>query len=207
MEEDAAPRRLIRAIAERDFEGIAATFAPDARMRMLVPRGALEDNGSQAIADRFQLWFGTYAEVELESSEVVRIAHRFRVTWRFRVIPPAGADMNAPKAIEQVVFCDVEGSTIRAIDLLCSGFIAEASTAGAGMHSFDARDLGCADGLAEQFRGQIGAIPVGDVLEVIVADPASKSDLPALARMLGHTVLSAERRPGERLAIAVERRK
>src|SRR5437588_2109670 len=84
-----APERLISAIADRDFKAIAATFAPDAKMRMLVPRGALEDIGSQAIADRFERWFGTYATVELESSEVQPIAHRVRAVWRLRVVPPA----------------------------------------------------------------------------------------------------------------------
>jgi TusA-related sulfurtransferase len=201
------PGRLIGAIAERDFGALAATFAPDATMRMLVPRGALEDQGSEAIAARFERWFGSYAELELESSEVTTIAHRVRAVWRLRVTPPAEAEMNASKTIEQVVFMDVEGGRIRALDLLCSGFIAEASAAEGSRHSIDAGELGCADGLAERFREEIGAIPVGDVLEVVVGDPAAKADLPALARMLGHTILSAEARPGERLAISVEKRR
>jgi TusA-related sulfurtransferase len=201
------PARLVRAIAERDFKAVATTVAPDATMRMLVPRGALEDFGNQAIADRFERWFGSYATLELESSEVVPMAHRVRIVWRLRVTPPAESEIGAPKHVEQVLFCDVEGTTIRAIDLLCSGFIAEPSAPEAARHSFDAGELGCADGLAEGFRKQIGAIPVGDVLEVVVSDPAAKSDLPALARMLGHSILSAEARPDERLAITVEKRR
>jgi TusA-related sulfurtransferase len=201
------PERFLLALAERDFEALAGTLATDATMRMLVPRGPLEDSGSQAIADRFERWFGSYATLELEASEVVPMAHRIRVVWRLRVTPPAESELRAAKEVEQVAFCDVEGSKIRAIDLLCSGFIAELSAPEAARHSFDAGELGCADGLADGFRQQIGAIPVGDVLEVVVSDPAAKSDLPALARMLGHSILSAEARPGERLAITVEKRR
>lgn len=202
-----APERLIRALADRDFKALAANIAPNATMRMLVPRGALEDSGNQAIADRFERWFGSYAGFELESSEVVPMAHRVRIVWRFRVTPHPESEIGASKKVEQVEFCDVEGTTIRAIDLLCSGFIAELSAPGAARHSFDAGELGCAGGLAESFRQQIGAIPVGDALEVVVSDPAAKSDLPALARMLGHSILSAEARPGERVAVTVEKRR
>jgi TusA-related sulfurtransferase len=202
-----APARLIRALADRDFKALAATIAPNATMRMLVPRGPLEDSGNQAIADRFERWFGSYATFELESSEVVPMAHRVRIVWRFRVTPHAESEIRASKKVEQVVFCDVEGTTIRAIDLLCSGFIAELSAPEAARHSFDTGELGCGDGLAEGFRREIGAIPVGDALEVVVSDPAAKSDLPALARMLGHSILSAEARPGERIAITVEKRR
>jgi TusA-related sulfurtransferase len=202
-----APERLIRAVADRDFKALAATIAPNATMRMLVPRGPLEDSGNQAIADRFERWFGSYAKFELERSEVVPMAHRVRIVWRFRVTPHAESEIRASKEVEQVLFCDMEGTTIRAIDLLCSGFIAELSAPEGARHSFDAGDLGCGAGLAEGFRRQIDAIPVGDALEVVVSDPVAKSDLPALARMLGHSILSAEARPGERLAITVEKRR
>ena len=77
----------------------------------------------------------------------------------------------------------------------------------AGTHRFDAGNLGCADGLASEFRRRIGAIPVGDVLVVTARDPAAKEDLPPLARMMGHAVLSIESPGDGRLLFTVERRR
>ena len=72
-------------------------------------------------------------------------------------------------------------------------------------HRFDAGTLSCADGLAQEFRRRILAIPQGDVLVVETVDPAAKEDLPPLARMMGHKVRSVEPSDGGRLLITVER--
>jgi TusA-related sulfurtransferase len=96
---------------------------------------------------------------------------------------------------------------VRGIDLPCSGFrpmdVEEDDMT--GMHEFDAGSLGCADGLAGEFRTQIGIIPVGDVLIVTARDPAAREDLPSLARMMGHTVRSVETPGDGRLLMTVER--
>jgi TusA-related sulfurtransferase len=92
-----------------------------------------------------------------------------------------------------------------AFDLLCSGFHPLRGPATSGIHEFDAGTLGCADGLAGEFRKQIGAIPVGDVLLVTARDPAAREDLPPLARMMGHTVRSVETPGDGRLLMTVER--
>jgi TusA-related sulfurtransferase len=72
-------------------------------------------------------------------------------------------------------------------------------------HEFDAADLGCADGLATEFRRQMQQIAVGDVLVVSTTDPAAKEDLPPLARMMGHVVRSIETPGDGRLLVSVER--
>lgn len=59
-------------------------------------------------------------------------------------------------------------------------------------HKYDAGDLGCGNGLPQEFRRQVNSIPVGDVLEVITRDPSAKEDLPSLARLLGHEVISVK---------------
>lgn len=199
------PERFLAALTDRDFEALAGILAPDATMRMLLPRGPQEVSGNQAIAACFARWFGGYARIELLGSELVPIAHRSRMGWRFRVTPSAESGATDSSLIEQTAFFDIGRTAIRAIDLLCSGFLPERAWYEGARHTFDAGELGCADGLAEQFRGRIDAIAVGDRLEILVSDPAAKSDLPALARMLGHSILSAEARPGERLAITVEK--
>jgi TusA-related sulfurtransferase len=73
------------------------------------------------------------------------------------------------------------------------------------VHSFDAGDLSCATGLAEEFRRQIQQIPLGDQLLVTTGDPSAKEDLPPLARMMGHTVRSIETSREGSLVIDVER--
>lgn len=77
----------------------------------------------------------------------------------------------------------------------------------AGHHIYDAGTRGCSEGLAKEFRLRMGAIPVGDVLEVVVRDPAAKEDLPPLARMLGQLVRSVQAHDDGRLVICVERAK
>ncbi|MCA1834542.1 MAG: sulfurtransferase TusA family protein [Actinomycetota bacterium] len=72
-------------------------------------------------------------------------------------------------------------------------------------HEFDAGGMGCADGLAGEFRRRMQAIPVGDVLVVTTHDPAAKEDLPPLARMMGHVVRSIEDPGDGRLLVTVER--
>jgi len=73
------------------------------------------------------------------------------------------------------------------------------------VHTFDAGDLSCATGLAEEFRRQIRRIPLGDELLVTTGDPSAKEDLPPLARMMGHTVRSIEASRDGSLVIDVER--
>ena len=73
------------------------------------------------------------------------------------------------------------------------------------VRTFDAGDLSCATGLAEEFRKQIQAIPLGDELLVTTGDPSAKEDLPPLARMMGHTVRSIENSGDGSLVIDVER--
>jgi TusA-related sulfurtransferase len=73
------------------------------------------------------------------------------------------------------------------------------------VHTFDAGDLSCATGLAEEFRKQMQRIPLGDELLVTTGDPSAKEDLPPLARMMGHTVRSIESSRDGSLVIDVER--
>lgn len=72
---------------------------------------------------------------------------------------------------------------------------------------YDAGDLGCGDGLPREFRSRLNAIPLGAALEVTVRDPAAKADLPPLARMMGHRILSEEAHGDGRLVMIVERAK
>lgn len=110
--------------------------------------------------------------------------------------------------VEQVAILDLGPGGIERLDLLCSGFQPEQSAeASDSVTVFDAGGLGCADGLAPEFRRRLAGVSVGGVLAVVVADPAAKADLPALARMLGHAVRSTEEHEDGRLTITVEKRR
>ncbi len=199
MEMLSTGRAFVRALSARDFEAVRAMLADGVRFRMLLPRGPEEVRGADAAAQTFARWFGAHV-LEVEASAVDGVADRLSVSYRLRVRGEEGW-----RQIEQRLFAAVgEGGRMETIDLLCSGFRLLPEPA-AGVHQFDAGDLGCADGLADEFRRRIEAIRVGEVLVVAARDPAAKEDLPALARMMGHAVRSVEAPGDGQLLITVER--
>jgi len=72
-------------------------------------------------------------------------------------------------------------------------------------HYFDAGDMSCGDGFAAEFRRRMEQIPMGDVLVATVRDPSAKTDVPPLARMMGHDVRSVDERPDGSLVFTVAR--
>jgi TusA-related sulfurtransferase/ketosteroid isomerase-like protein len=194
-------RNFVEALAGRDLEALRAAVSEGIRFRLLLPKGAQQEDGAAATAGRFIGWFGDAEALELQASTVDWVADRMAITYRFRL-----QDRDGWKLIEQHLMVDVdEGGRMEAIDLLCSGFRALPDPVSNGVHRFDAGDLGCADGLAAEFRRRIQAVPVGDVLAVTARDPAAKEDLPPLARMMGHTVRSVDALDDRGVLITVER--
>jgi TusA-related sulfurtransferase len=96
---------------------------------------------------------------------------------------------------------------IEQIDLLCSGFQIDPGVTKSTTEVFEAGAMGCADGLAQEFRRRMANVPMGGSLEVVVSDPAAKEDLPSLARLLGQRITSTEAHDDGRLTITVERQK
>jgi TusA-related sulfurtransferase len=196
---------FVTAIADRDFEGLRAAMSDDVRFRLLVPKGPQAQEGAAETVGRFVGWYAGADELRLESSSVGTVADRLVLAYRLRLL-----DADGWRLIEQHVVADVgPDGRLETIDLLCSGFHPDpgSETGPNGTHRFDAGNLGCADGLASEFRRRMGAIPVGDVLVVTARDPAAKEDLPPLARMMGHAVRSIETPDDGRLLITVERRR
>jgi TusA-related sulfurtransferase len=205
MDETTAPaQRFVAALAARDFDGLAAGLAPDVRFRYLVPSGSGELRGQDQATAKFRDWFGDADALEVESTRIEALPDRTSARYRFLL-----HEQDGWKEVEQQTYVDVdEEERIAGIDLLCSGFRPTAGPGESpmpGTHRFDAGTLGCADGLAQEFRRRILAIPLGDVLAIETSDPAAKEDLPPLARMMGHTVRSVEPSASGRLLITVER--
>jgi TusA-related sulfurtransferase len=168
---------------------------------MLLPSGLQAEADADATIGRFIGWFADADAVEVEASSAEDVEGRAAVTYRFRL---HGAD--GWQVIEQHLMLDVDADgRVEAIDLLCSGFRSIVTDEPDRVHRFDAGDLGCADGLAGEFRQHMQQIPVGHVLVVSTRDPAAKEDLPPLARMMGHVVRSIEAPGDGRLLVSVER--
>jgi TusA-related sulfurtransferase len=198
---------FLNALTARDFTTARSVLVDDLAMRMLVPPGFMTDEGGDAAIGWFSSWFTDADPFQVEASSVEEVEGRAAVTYRLRLHKPNGWYL-----IEQHLMLDVRADgRVTAIDLLCSGFRSiadvEADAESGRVHHYDAGDLGCADGLAAQFRQQIQRIPIGDLLVVSTSDPAAKEDLPSLARLMGHVVVSIEAPGDGRLFITVERGK
>ena len=194
---------FVELLAARDFERLTATFASDAHARFLLPHGLEEYAGRDAIVGRIKSWFGSAPLFELLSSTEEPVGHRQRLSWRFSVV----RDGRSREVIEQLVYLDLGPRGIDRMDLLCSGFQIEAGIGAGPVKVFEAGAMGCADGLAQEFRRQIAKVPIGGSLDVVVSDPAAKEDLPSLARLLGQSVTSTKAHDDGRLTITVERKK
>jgi len=203
MAEGTTSQKFLKLLATRDFESLAATLASDAHARFLLPHALEEYTGPEAIVRRIASWFGPASTFDLTSSSEDMVGLRQRLTWRFAV----GWDDGSREVIEQLVYLDLGPDGIKRIDLLCSGFLVEPTVAAGPTQVFEAGTMGCADGLAQEFRRRIAEVPIGGSLEVIVSDPAAKEDLPSLARLLGQRVASTETHDDGRLTITVERNK
>jgi TusA-related sulfurtransferase len=201
MEAHEVGAAFLEAMTTREFTAARAFLADDVRFRMLVPSGLMAESDADATIGRFRGWFGDADPFEVEASSSEEVGGRAAITYRFRL-----HDAGGWRVIEQHLMLDVgEDARIAAIDLLCSGFRSVAAFEHATVHHFDAGDLGCADGLAGEFRRRMQQIPVGHVLVVSARDPAAKEDLPPLARMMGHVVRSTEAGGDGRLLVSVER--
>jgi len=186
-----------------DFAGAGGLFDPDVVMRTLLPDGPQTYNGREEVTGRFKWWFGAGDDVQATHAEAKAIEDRIELSYGFRILNAAKGTKPGWHSIEQRAFCDI-GTTIERMDVVCSGFrpIIEAS---GRLHRFDAGDMGCGDGLPQEFRRWVRSIAIGDVMEVVTKDPAAKEDLPSLARLMGNTVKSIEALDDGRLLISVER--
>ncbi len=198
----ATSHKFLELLAARDFERLVASLASDAHARFLLPHGLEEYDGRDAIVARIRSWFGSASVFDLAASTEDEVGMRHRISWRFDVVRDSSRQV-----IEQLVYLDLGPRGIERIDLLCSGFLAEPGVTAGPTQVFDAGDMGCADGLAQEFRRQIAKVSIGESLEVVVSDPAAKEDLPSLARLLGQRITSTEAHDDGRLTITVERQK
>ncbi|HVP23763.1 MAG TPA: sulfurtransferase TusA family protein [Conexivisphaerales archaeon] len=198
---EATGEDFIVALADRNAERLGACFHSEIRLRAIVPRGYQEYSGPSAVAARFNTWFAEAESIQILEKNVYRVGDRLHIRYRFR---ERYADGDS-ETIEQDAYCDMFEGHIVAMDLLCSGHRPEEREGTKDVHIFDAGDMGCSSGLPEEFRRQIGAVPMGSMLEILTRDPAAKEDLPSLARLLGHRLVAVKDTPDGRTALVVQR--
>jgi TusA-related sulfurtransferase len=71
----------------------------------------------------------------------------------------------------------------------------------------DVGDMSCGDGLPMEFRRNMQSLEVGGTIEFVVRDPSAKEDLPPLARMMGHRIVSEVEIEGGATSVVVQRAK
>lgn len=118
MDDTAIVEELRAAIVARDFDRIAACFAPEAVMRVLTPRSLREESGPAAIAERYRAWVGSFEGFAVTSSDVEQVADRVRLRYRFHGRDPEkGWQEN-----EHSAYATVDDGRIAALNVSCAGF-------------------------------------------------------------------------------------
>lgn len=199
---------VAEAIASREFARLADMFDPNIEFRALTPDGLQESVGADEAIRCFADWFGDGHAQELLINESFTVGGRIGLRYRLRRQLGETPETAAWYLLEQHCFADVGPLGIERLSLVCSGHTAEPTAAAAGaVHEFDAGDLGCSDGLPQEFMRRIRSVEIGDVLRVITRDPSARQDLPSLARMNGHEVADPEVLDGGRTLFVIKRRK
>src|SRR5690348_13754780 len=111
---------FVDTLAARDFGALAGALAPDAVAHFLLPRGPQETVGGEAIARRFEGWFGGAEKFTVVATGNEPVGRRRLLQWRFQLCRDGITD----EVIEQVAFADEGPDGISRIDLVCSGFLA-----------------------------------------------------------------------------------
>lgn len=116
--ESAVANELLASIATRDYGRVERCFASDAKLRALTPHRLREEHGATAIAAQYRYWLEPLTEFTLIDGEVVAVADRVRIRYRFRGRDPEhGWQEN-----EHTAYAEVVGDVIVRLNLSCAGF-------------------------------------------------------------------------------------
>jgi hypothetical protein len=122
----AAARAFLAGLVAQDFTAVTGALAADVRVRALLPGGLWERTGADAVATRFAAWFGDTEQFDVLEATVGEVGPRLQLRWRFRLRAPRLGPGGF--VVEQVAYADVDGhARISRLDLLCTGYLREAS--------------------------------------------------------------------------------
>jgi SnoaL-like domain len=115
-------RRLVEAIARRDWDALGRCLASDVWMRALLPRETVECHTAASAVAVIAGWFGDAYEFELDRLEPdTSTGARVRVGWHARLRPDWEPDRW--HVVEQVGFCKIVDGRVTRLDLVCTGFV------------------------------------------------------------------------------------
>jgi hypothetical protein len=113
-----AGRKLLDAIATRDFDRIRGCFAADAAFAVLTPHRLRTHATAGEAAERYRFWLERLEEYELLDGDVEEIADRVRVRYRFSGRDPEkGWQVN-----EHTGYGTVAGDCFLTLNVTCTGF-------------------------------------------------------------------------------------
>lgn len=112
-------REFIAAIETRDWERLAASFAPDVVFRAVVPSDVpfREHRGPEAATVQIARWFKDADVHRLVDSQVDVLADRLHIRYRIH-----GREDGEWFLVEQQAFATLNLGVISYLNLVCSGF-------------------------------------------------------------------------------------
>jgi hypothetical protein len=118
-----------RAYREGDREGLRAVLAPDARVRVLMPKGLMELAGADGLADVLQPFFAKWSVVSADAQQLevlrqnaMRTGRLTRTVQRLVLRGPEGA--GATMVVSHLL--GIVGDRVAIVDELCTGIMPDA---------------------------------------------------------------------------------
>jgi len=108
---------FIEGIAAASAQAIAACFAPDARLRGLIPPGPVERIGALAAGELIASWFADSDPLSLVDSSIDQVGDRLHIAYRFD-----GTELGDDFTVQQQVYAEIVDGRLNDVTLLCSGF-------------------------------------------------------------------------------------
>ena len=118
MRTDTFADAMASAVASQDLDRLRELFAPDARMRALLPGGAVQALGRDDVLSCFADWFGHWGRVEPLDVVGDTVGGRVVVHYKMRCEKPE----TLPHEVTQTLLCGVTDGLVSRVDLMCSGF-------------------------------------------------------------------------------------
>lgn len=209
----------LAALVARDFERLAALCKPEASGRLMIPSRIVTTDGATETVERIAAWFKDCEVIRDEGSHVSMVGTQLAIHIRVYV-----EEMGEAFAVEQQLYCAVEGGQIERLSLLCSGFQpldrsdddpaseihparALATQPDAFLRMDDAITAGstCAV-LTPAIKRKLGELQSGQVLEVHVNDPTARGDIEAWSRLSGNSLLRIDEAEGGELTFLVRKK-
>jgi hypothetical protein len=118
---------FLESLAAQDFAQLGRALAADTCLRALLPSGLREWAGADAVAHRFERWFGDTEDFELLEATLGEVGGRLHLQWRLRL--RAERLGTGWFTVEQQAYADTDNSgRIARLDLLCTGYRRENSS-------------------------------------------------------------------------------